>query len=149
MGGSYQQEVDLQNLFKDVAREYVHHGDVAGGSCATSIDRAIRIARAERTVTCVIVPKDVQEQDVVAPPHEHGTVHTGVGFSRAARRAAETRSQARRRRAQRRQARWRCSSAPARCGAADEVIEVADMLGAGVAKALLGKAVAARRRCRA
>ena len=37
--------------------------------------------------------------------------------------------------------RSRCWSARARSQAADEVIEVADILGAGVAKALLGKAV--------
>ena len=45
------------------------------------VDRAIRIARAERTVTCVILPNDVQEMDAVeAPPHAHGTVHSGVGY---------------------------------------------------------------------
>ena len=45
----------------------------------------------ERTVTCIIVPNDVQELDAVeTPPHEHGTVHSGVGYTRAARRARPT-----------------------------------------------------------
>src|SRR5438046_9992280 len=57
LGGSYQQEVDLTTLFKDVAGEYVH-------MCTTPaavrhmLDRALRIAIAERTVPCVILPKD-------------------------------------------------------------------------------------------
>src|SRR5690349_2483861 len=80
LGGDYQQEIDLITLFKDVAREYVH-------MCTTPaqarqlVDRAIRIAKAERTVTCIIVPKDVQELDAEEPPRIHGTVHTGLGFS--------------------------------------------------------------------
>src|SRR5881227_3272927 len=58
LGGSYQQEVDLQTLFKDVAHEYVQLiADPA--QVRHVVDRAIRIALAERTVTCIILPNDV------------------------------------------------------------------------------------------
>jgi len=67
LGGSYQQEVDLQNLFKDVAGEYVQTITDAVAVRQT-IDRAVRIALAERTVTCVIIPKDVQDQNAVEQP---------------------------------------------------------------------------------
>src|SRR5436190_16194594 len=74
LGGSYQQEVDLVSLFKDVAHEFVHMcTDPA--QARHLIDRAMRIAHAERTVTCVIVPNDVQGAEAVpVPPREHGTV---------------------------------------------------------------------------
>src|SRR3982751_3392245 len=69
IGGDYQQEVDLQSLFKDVAHEYVQTCMTAEAA-GMQIDRALRIAKAERTVTCMIVPKDVQELDaVLTPPH--------------------------------------------------------------------------------
>src|SRR5438105_10282659 len=81
LGGSYQQEVDLHNLFKDVASEYVQ-------TCTDAVqmrhlvDRAVRIAIAERTVTCIIMPKDVQDLDAKEkPPHKHNTAHTSVGYS--------------------------------------------------------------------
>src|SRR5437660_48213 len=61
MGGSYQQEVDLQNLFKDVASEYVQTA-MAPAQLRHLVDRAIRIALAERTVTCIIIPPDLQEE---------------------------------------------------------------------------------------
>ena len=71
IGGSYQQEVDLPALFKDVAQEYVQT-IVDPAQVRHVIDRAIRIAKAERTVTCVIIPNDVQSLDAVeVPPHEH------------------------------------------------------------------------------
>src|SRR5881296_2874032 len=73
IGGNYQQEVDLQVLFKDVASEYV----VTISNPAQmrhAIDRAMRIAKSERTVTCIIVPNDVQGAEAVeTPPHAHGT----------------------------------------------------------------------------
>src|ERR687883_1979635 len=81
LGGSYQQEVDLISLFKDVAHEYVHMAS-SPVQIRQLVDRAIRIAAAERTVTCIIVPTDVQEADAVPePPLVHGSVHTGVGFT--------------------------------------------------------------------
>src|SRR3954469_21742092 len=61
LGSQYQQEVDLQTLFKDVASEYciTVTSPAAVRHC---IDRAIRIALDQRTVTCVIFPKDIQEE---------------------------------------------------------------------------------------
>src|SRR4029078_1709849 len=64
IGGNYQQEVDLHSLFKDVAHEYVHVASVPE-QFPHLIDRAVRIALAERTVTCAIVPGDLQQTDVV------------------------------------------------------------------------------------
>src|SRR3954466_127565 len=80
LGGSYQQEVDLQTLFKDVAHEFVQMATEAA-QIRHLIDRAMRIALAERTVTAVIVPNDLQEEEAVpTPPHAHGTVHSGPGW---------------------------------------------------------------------
>src|SRR5438105_3671137 len=77
LGGSYQQEVDLTTLFKDVAHEYVEM-IVTPQQTRHVVDRALRIAKAERTVTCLIVPNDMQMEDAVpVPPHKHGTVHSG------------------------------------------------------------------------
>ncbi|HEY7293237.1 MAG TPA: thiamine pyrophosphate-binding protein, partial [Vicinamibacterales bacterium] len=71
MGGEYQQEVDLISLFKDVAREYVEMATTPL-QIRHLVDRAVRIARVERTVTCIILPNDVQELDAVKePPHRH------------------------------------------------------------------------------
>src|SRR5690348_891708 len=67
IGGNYQQEVDLVSLFKDVAGEYVYMAS-SPLQIRQLIDRAVRIAIAERSVTCVIVPKDVQELEVIQPP---------------------------------------------------------------------------------
>ncbi len=80
LGGSYQQEVDLVSLFKDVAHEYVQMV-VVPGQVRHCIDRAIRIARTSRSVTCLILPNDLQMQQAVeVPPRTHGTVHSGVGY---------------------------------------------------------------------
>ncbi len=139
LGGNYQQEVDLQSLFKDVAHEYVHTAAEAT-QVRHLIDRAMRIALAERTVTCVILPNDLQmEEAVPTPPHAHGTVHSAPGYERPEiipsdaqlSRAAEVLNAGER---------VAMLIGAGALGAADEVIEVADMLGAGVAKALLGKA---------
>ena len=139
LGGHYQQEVDLLSLFKDVAHEYVQMvSDPA--QLRHLVDRAIRIALAERTVTCLIVPNDVQTLDAVPEPkHAHGTIHSSVGYSRP--RVVPT------------EADLTLAAALLNAGervailagqgalhATDELIETADLLGAGVAKALLGKA---------
>src|SRR4051794_34179780 len=67
MGGDYQQEVDLASLFKDVAHEYVHTATVPA-QIRHLVDRAMRIARDQRTVTCLIVPSDLQELEAVETP---------------------------------------------------------------------------------
>ncbi len=81
MGSDYQQEVDLHSLFKDVAREYVIDA-THPAQIRHVIDRAFRIARAERTVTCIVLPKDVQEADAVEqPPHKHNTAQSSIAYS--------------------------------------------------------------------
>src|SRR4051794_19926783 len=73
LGGDYQQEVDLVSLFKDVAHEYVQMATVPG-QVRHLVDRAMRIARDQRAVTCLILPNDLQEMAAEEPPREHGTV---------------------------------------------------------------------------
>ena len=140
LGGNYQQEVDLTTLFKDVAHEYVHMA-TDPAQVRHLVDRAIRIALAERTVTCIVVPNDLAgEKAVETPPHVHGTVHSGIGYS-APRvlpnegdldRAAAVLNESER---------VAMLVGQGARGAADELVEVAETLGAGVAKALLGKDV--------
>ncbi len=139
LGGHYQQEVDLVSLFKDVAGEYVHMASTPA-QVRHLVDRAVRIAKAERTVTCIILPNDLQEMDAVeTPPRAHGTIHSGVGYSAPVVRPAEADL---RRAADVLNAGSKVAIlvGAGALNATDEVIEVADMLGAGVAKALLGKA---------
>lgn len=82
LGGHYQQEIDLVSLFKDVAGEYVQMVTTAS-QLRHVVDRAVRIALAERCPTCIILPTDVQELDAKTPPHEHGTVHSWATPHRA------------------------------------------------------------------
>lgn len=138
LGGSYQQEVDLPSLFKDVASEYVHMVSTPA-QMRHIVDRAVRIARSERSVTCIIVPNDIQEMDAEKPPHEHGTVHSGLGFSAPRvspflpdlQRAAEALNAGKK---------VAMLVGAGALNATDEVLQAADLLGAGIAKALLGKA---------
>ncbi len=137
LGGSYQQEVDLQQLFEDVA-DYVY--TVASPMALRHVvDRAFRVAHGYRAVTVVIVPKDIQEEKYVDPPHKHNTLHSSVGLAKpvivpqrtdlAA--AAEILNGGER----------VAMLVGAGClNATDEVLQVANRLGAGIATALLGKA---------
>src|SRR5690349_16125668 len=68
MGGSYQQEVDLQSLFKDVASEYLVEVNVAE-QLPNAIDRAIRTAETQHAPTAVIIPADLQEEPYTPPQH--------------------------------------------------------------------------------
>src|SRR3954452_6684864 len=80
-GSRFQQEVDLQTLFKDVAGAFL---EVAADPAQIRhlVDRAMRIAIAKRAVPCIIVPHDVQNEEAVpAPPNEHGAMHSAVGYS--------------------------------------------------------------------
>lgn len=139
LGGSYQQEVDLISLFKDVAGEYVHMM-TEPGQARQMIDRALRIAKAQRTVTCVIIPNDVQELDAVeAPPKKHGSVFTGIGhpIEKPVPPSSELHKAADILNAGKKVAMLIGAGA---LGASSEVKEIAELLGAGVAKALLGRA---------
>lgn len=139
MGGSYLQEVDLVSLFKDVAHEYVHMATVPQQFPAL-LDRAIRTALAERTPTCVIIPNDVQELEYEPPSHEFKMTPSSLGWSppdlvpgrHELSRAADVLNAGER---------VAILVGQGARGAAEELIEVADLLGAGVAKALLGKDV--------
>ena len=146
LGGNYQQEVDLQVLFKDVAHEYVHMA-TKPGQVRHLVDRAMRIAKSERTVTCLILPNDLQEEEAEEePPREHGTVHSGIGVTipriipaaQELERAAEVLNEGERV--------AMLVGAGALGAGRRRSTAAADLLGAGVAKALLGKAGAARRR---
>jgi len=140
LGGNYQQEVDLTTLFKDVAHEYVHMA-TEPAQIRHLVDRACRIALSERTVTALIVPNDLQEADAVQePPHAHGTVHSGAGWT-APRVVPLDADLDRAARVLNEGSRVAMLVGQGALGAADEVLAIADLLGAGIAKALLGKAV--------
>ncbi|WP_113717666.1 thiamine pyrophosphate-requiring protein [Arthrobacter dokdonensis] len=139
MGGSYQQEVDLLSLFKDVAGDYVQMVTVPE-QLPNVLDRAIRIALAERAPTAIIIPSDVQEMPYSAPTHAFKMVPSslGVQWPTISADAAAIREAAAILNAGKKVA--MLIGAGAR-GARKELMEVADLLGAGVAKALLGKDV--------
>jgi pyruvate dehydrogenase (quinone) len=138
LGAHYQQEVDLQSLFKDVAADFVAMASVPS-QVRHLIDRAVRIAANRRTVTCVILPNDLQELPYEDPPVVHGTTHTGVGYAGPAElpnenllhQAASVLNAGKK---------VAILVGAGALGATDEVIAVAEKLQAGVAKALLGKA---------
>ena len=138
LGSNYQQEVDLDSLFKDVASEFVQTC-MAPEQAAHLVDRAVRIAKATRSVTCVIIPNDVQEAEYSEPPRAHGAVPSSIGFREPLIRPrdADLHAAADVLNAGERVAMLIGQGA---IGAADEVVEVAELLGAGVAKALNGRA---------
>jgi pyruvate dehydrogenase (quinone) len=139
MGGHYQQEVDLPAMFKDVAGAFVQQAS-SPAQVRHLVDRAVRTALGERRVTAIVLPNDLQELAYHEPPRAHGTVHSGVGFSKPKtipyeadlRRAAEVLNSGKK---------VAMLVGAGALGATNEVIAVADRLGAGAAKALLGKAV--------
>ncbi|MCC9305785.1 thiamine pyrophosphate-requiring protein [Kitasatospora sp. RB6PN24] len=138
MGGAYQQEVDLISLYKDVAGfcEMV----TVPQQLPNVLDRAMRTAAARRTVAAVVIPNDVQGLDYEEPEHAFKMVPSSLGLGWAVPVPGDDEL-------------TRCAellNAGERVAmlvgqgarqAAAEVREVADLLGAGVAKALLGKDV--------
>jgi len=139
MGGSYQQEVDLLSLFKDVASDYVQTVTVPE-QLPNVLDRAIRIAMTRHAPTAIIIPNDVQELEYSPPGHEFKMVPSSLGISwpttsaddEAVRRAAAILNAGKR---------VAMLVGQGARGARHEVTQAADLLGAGVAKALLGKDV--------
>ncbi|GJH07973.1 thiamine pyrophosphate-requiring protein [Caballeronia novacaledonica] len=138
LGGHYQQEVDLASMFKDVAGAFVQQASVPS-QIRHLVDRAVRIALSERKVTALILPNDLQDLEYEPPGRKHGTLHSGVGY-RAPKivpygddlqRAADVLNAGKK---------VAILVGAGALQATDEVIAVADKLGAGVAKALLGKA---------
>src|SRR5919202_713393 len=139
MGGSYQQEVDLITLFKDVASDYVQMVTVPE-QFPNVIDRAIRIAISQQAPTAIIIPSDVQELEYSAPGHAFKAVPSSLGIcwpridpdDEGIRRAAEVLNAG---------SKVAILVGQGAHGARAEIEQVADLLGAGVAKALLGKDV--------
>ncbi|KPI15256.1 Acetolactate synthase [Actinobacteria bacterium OK006] len=139
MGGSYQQEVDLLSLYKDVASEFCEMVTVPE-QLPNVIDRAMRTAYAKRTVTAVIIPADVQELDYSEPTHAFKMVPSSLGLTHSApvpaaadlARAVAVLDEGEK---------VAILIGQGARGARAEVEEIADVLGAGVAKALLGKDV--------
>ncbi|MEZ2354477.1 thiamine pyrophosphate-requiring protein [Caballeronia sp. RCC_10] len=138
LGGHYQQEVDLQSMFKDVAGAFVQQASVPS-QIRHLVDRAIRTALGERKVAAIVLPNDLQELKYEPPPRKHGTVHSGVGYREPKivpyaddlQRAADVLNAGKK---------VAILVGAGALQATDEVIAVAEKLGAGVAKALLGKA---------
>src|SRR5437764_5460139 len=139
LGAHYQQEIDLPVLFRDVS-EFVEMC-TEPAQIRHLIDRAIRIALDSKTPCAIIVPNDVAEMKAVpSPPREHGSVYSSVGYSRPRvlpqekdiQHAAELLNEGEK---------VAILIGQGARGAAAEIEQVADLLGAGVAKALLGKDV--------
>ncbi|MFL6056918.1 MAG: thiamine pyrophosphate-requiring protein, partial [Actinoallomurus sp.] len=137
LGAHYQQEVDLGTLFKDVS-EYVEVC-MAPVQARHLIDRALKIALTTRGVATVIVPEDVQEAPAEpSPPKEHGAVYSSVGWAKPRilpdedelRKAADILNAGEK---------VAMLIGQGAAEAAPEVVETAELLGAGVAKALLGR----------
>ena len=139
LGGAYQQEVDLLSLFKDVASDFAQMVTVPE-QLPNVLDRAIRIAMTQRAPTALIIPADVQELPYSAPTHAFKMVPSSLGIEwptiapddAAIARAAEILNEGKR---------VAMLVGAGAHGARDELVEVADLLGAGAAKALLGKDV--------
>ena len=137
MGGSYQQEVDLLSLYKDVASDFCEMVTVPE-QLPNVLDRAMRIAQTQRTVTAVIIPADVQELDYSPPQHAFKMVPSSLGVAQYApipaeseiTRAADLLNDGEK---------VAILIGQGARGARAEVEQTADVLGAGVAKALLGK----------
>src|SRR6201986_1612771 len=132
IGGHYQQEVDLPSMFKDVAGALVHTATMPA-QVRHLTDRAVRIAIAQRRVTALIFPNDLQEMPYEEPPRAHGTLHSGVGYrapkivpyERELRQAADVLNAGKK---------VAMLVGAGALRATDEVIAVANKLGAGAAK---------------
>jgi pyruvate dehydrogenase (quinone) len=138
VGGHYQQELDLPAMLKDVAGAFVQQA-MTPPQVRHLVDRAVRIAIADRRVTALVFPNDLQDEPYEEPPRKHGTVHSGIGYTAPKvvpydedlRRAAAVLNEGKR---------VAMLVGAGALQATDEVIAVADRLQAGLAKALLGKA---------
>ncbi|MBN8850056.1 MULTISPECIES: thiamine pyrophosphate-requiring protein [unclassified Sphingomonas] len=135
-GASYQQELNLDRLFADVAA-FVQEAE-APAQLHHLVDRGLRVAKAGNGVTVLVLPKDVQDTPWEEPQRAHGFTRSGVGYSRPRivpqdadlRLAAEILNAG---------AKVAILIGAGAREAAEEVVELAGLLGAGVAKALLGK----------
>jgi pyruvate dehydrogenase (quinone) len=139
MGGSYQQEVDLLSLFKDCCHQFVEMAMVPD-QFPNLVDRAIRVAISTKSPTCIIVPSDLQELEWTAPQHAFKQVPSSLGMAQphidpddaAIKAAADILNSGEK---------VAILAGQGARGAHQELLEVAELLGAGIAKALLGKDV--------
>lgn len=137
-GASYQQEMNLDRVFADVAN-FVQEA-ASPAQVRHLVDRGVRVAMAQNGVGVVIIPKNVQDEAWQPLQHAHGFTHSGSGYQRPRVIPHETDLQ---RAAEVLNAGEKVAiliGAGAR-NAAVEVVQTANLLGAGVAKALLGKDV--------
>jgi pyruvate dehydrogenase (quinone) len=137
MGTDYQQEVDLHSLFKDVASAYIQTINEPA-QLRHALDQAMRVAISERTVTVLILPHDVQAMAASKhPPHKHHFTQSGLGYNvpkivphqSDLQRAAAVLNAGKK------------VAILIGVGAKDtaqEVAELSDRLGAGIAKSLMG-----------
>jgi pyruvate dehydrogenase (quinone) len=139
MGGSYQQEVDLLSLYKDVASEYVQMVTVPE-QLPNVLDRAIRVALTEQAPTAIIIPADVQELAYSAPTHAFKMVPSSIGMEWP-RTAPDDEAIIRAAGILNAGAKVAILAGSGARGARAELEQVAELLGAGVAKPLLGKDV--------
>lgn len=140
LGSGYQQEIDLVRLFGDVCAQFVQAA-YTPEQVPMLLDKAFRTALATRSPTCVILPHDVQTAPAPDPTgHSHGVLVTSPGLRPARvvpydediRAAAEVLSAGER---------LAILVGQGAYGAAGEIVELAERLGAGVAASLLGKPV--------
>jgi pyruvate dehydrogenase (quinone) len=137
-GSSYQQELNLDRIFADVGNYTAEVESPA--QLRHVIDRGIRIAIAQNGVAAIILPKDVQGADWEEPKALHGFTRSGPGYNRPKivpeesdlQRAADILNSG---------SKVAILIGAGARDAAPEVIQIAETLGAGVAKALLGKDV--------
>jgi pyruvate dehydrogenase (quinone) len=140
LGSDWLQEVDLPALLNDVS-EFVQTC-MAPEQARHLVDRAMRTAISTRGVACIVVPVDVQHAPAADPPQAHGSVFSSSALSppRVLPQQSEIARAA---------AILNAGEKPAiligqgAIGAQDEVKQTADLLGAGVAKALNGIAALA------
>src|ERR1700722_4893231 len=139
MGGSYPHEVDLLPLFKDVASDSVQMVTVPE-QLPNVLDRAIRVALSERAPTAIIIPSDVQELAYSAPTHAFKMVPSSIGVDWSTT-TADDRGIAKAAEILNAGSKVAILAGQGARGARKELEQVADLLGAGVAKPLLGKDV--------
>jgi pyruvate dehydrogenase (quinone) len=140
LGSAYQQEIDLVRLFADVCAQFVQIAHTPE-QVPMLLDRAFRTALAARGPTCVILPHDVQSAPAPDPAaHEHGVLVTSPGLRPARlvprpedlREAAEVLASGER---------VAIMVGQGAYGARQEILDLAERLGAGITASLLGKPV--------
>ena len=133
-----QQDVDLAKLFSDVAAQSTRIMSAAHVENAVSL--ACRIACAQHTVTHVSIPTDVQEETVEDADPSTRNVQHHVSFARQeSERIPEEQGVARALEILNGGKRIAILAGHGALDARDELLEIGELLGAPIVKALLGK----------